>query len=209
MNLEKVSVIQNGVDFEEIERDTLLPSKQKDFSIVFAGRLFPTKGVFYLLNAFKLLRRSFRNVHLSIFGKGPLKKKIMQFISKSDLGSCVSYLGYIPHKILLTKIKKSDIVVFPSLNEAQSMFMLETMACKKPIIAFDLPFAREIITHLGTGLLATERDINDLARKIEMLISDEKLRRRLGQDAYNYVKKNHNWDIQVEKYLKVYERVMH
>jgi glycosyltransferase involved in cell wall biosynthesis len=209
MSLERVSVIQNGVNFDEIERAESLPTDKQDvFSIVYAGRLFPTKGVMYLLEAFKLLRRDFKNVHLSIFGKGPLQNRIRRFIADSNFGDCVSSLGYVPHERLLAEIKKSDIVVFPSLLESQSMFMLEAMACKKPLLAFDLPFAREIITNMDNGVLAAARDIEDLSRKIRLLISDEKLRRRIGQAAYHHVRRNHNWDIQVEKYLKVYESVM-
>jgi glycosyltransferase involved in cell wall biosynthesis len=138
-----------------------------------------------------------------------LQEKVRRFIADSNFGDCASSLGYVPHERLLAEIKKSDIVVFPSLLESQSMFMLEAMACKKTLIAFDLPFAREIITNMDNGVLAAAGDIEDLCRKIELIISDEKLRRRLGQAAYDHVRKNHNWDIQVEKYLKVYESVMH
>jgi glycosyltransferase involved in cell wall biosynthesis len=209
MNLERTSVIHNGVDFDEIDKvEPLLNNKQDIISIVYAGRLFPMKGVMYLLEAFKLLRRVFKNVHLSIFGKGPLQERITQFVADSNLGDCVSSFGHVSHKRLLAEIKKSDIVVFPSLLEAQSMFMLEAMACRKPLLAFDLPFAREIVTNMETGVLAAPRDIEDLYRKIELLVTDEKLRHRLGNAAYNYVRRNHNWDIQVEKYLKVYESLI-
>lgn len=208
--LEKVSVIQNGIDFDKIEKiESSSANKQENISIVFAGRLFPSKGVMHLLEAFKLLKRVSKNVELNIFGNGPLQGRVERFIADSNLGNCVSSLGRIPHNRLLAEIKKSDIAVFPSIQEAQSMFMLEVMACRKPLIAFDLPFAREIVTNMNTGVLAAPGDIEDLSRKIELLVSDEKLRHRLGQAAYSYVQRNHNWDIQVEKYLKVYDSVMY
>jgi glycosyltransferase involved in cell wall biosynthesis len=205
----RVSVIYNAVDFDETKSvECQSASKQDDFSIVYAGRLFWAKGVMHLLEAFKLLKQDFRNVHLNIFGNGPLHGKIRKFIADSNLEDSVSSLGHVPHEMLLAEIRKSDIVVFPSLHEAQSMFMLEAMACKKPLLAFDLPFAREVITNMDNGLLARAGDIEDLSRKIRLLLSDEKLRRRLGQAAYSHVRKEHNWDIQVEKYLKIYESVM-
>jgi glycosyltransferase involved in cell wall biosynthesis len=210
MLLDKVSVIQNGVDLGEIEKVKSSPAnKENDISIVFAGRLFPSKGVMYLLEAFKLLKRASKNVQLNIFGEGPLQGRIGRFIADSNLGDCVNCLGRVPHERLLAEIKKSDIVVFPSIQEAQSMFMLEAMACRKPLIAFDLPFAREIVTNMDTGVLAAPGDIEDLSKKMELLVSDEKLRHRLGQAAYNHIKGNHNWNIQVEKYLRVYESVIH
>lgn len=206
---ERISVIQNGVDFNEIEEIESSPAnKQNNISIIFAGRLFPSKGVMSLLLAFKLLKRIIKNVQLKIFGSGPLQERIARFIKNENLGNSVNMLGRLPHKSLLLEIKKSDIVVFPSIQEAQSMFMLEAMACGKPLIAFDFPFAREIITDMDTGILAAPGDINDLFSKMELVVSDEKLRHRLGQAAYNHIKRNHNWKIQAEKYLKVYESVM-
>jgi glycosyltransferase involved in cell wall biosynthesis len=205
----RVSVIYNGIDFDEIESvEDRLADNGDDISIIYAGRLYWVKGIMFLLKAFNRTRKDIGNVSLKIFGKGPLKQTIKKFIVDSDLRDRVSYLGHVPHKRLLAEIKKSHIVVFPSLCEAQPMFMLEAMACKKPLLAFDLPFAREIITNMDNGLLAKAGDIEDLSRKIQLLVSDEKLRRRLGQAAYNHVRRKHNWDIQVEKYLKVYERVV-
>ena len=206
---ERVSVIQNGVDFNEIEEIESSPANtQEKISIIFAGRLFPSKGVISLLLAFKSLKSGFKNVHLNIFGKGPLEKRIAQFIKDNNLGDSVNMLGRVPHKRLLAEVKKSDIVVFPSIQEAQSMFMLEAMACGKPLIAFDFPFSREILTHMKTGMLAAPGDINDLLSKMELLVSDEKLRHRLGQAAYDHIKRNHNWKIQAEKYLRIYESVI-
>lgn len=209
MNIDysKTSVIYNGVDFEEIESVKVVqPENKSDISIVYAGRLYSSKGAMFLLQAFDRIKNDVKNIRLQIFGKGPLASNIDSFISNSGLTDRVSRVGYVSHERLISEIKKSDIVVFPSLSEAQSMFMLEACACKKPLIAFDLPFAREVISNLKTGLLTKPGDILDLSEGIKMLVHDEKLRRRLGEAAYQHVKKNHNWDKQVELYLEVYEK---
>jgi glycosyltransferase involved in cell wall biosynthesis len=88
------------------------------------------------------------------------------------------------------------------------MFVLEAMACKKAVLAFNLPFASEVITHGETGLLAKPRDIKDLTEGIELLASDKNLRLKLGQAASQYVRANHNWDIQSDKFLKIYEELI-
>jgi glycosyltransferase involved in cell wall biosynthesis len=61
---------------------------------------------------------------------------------------------------------------------------------------------------MNNGLLAKAGDIDDLARKLELLVSDRSLRHRIGKSAYQHVKKNHNWDIQVDKYLEVYAKAI-
>ena len=76
---------------------------------------------------------------------------------------------------------KADLVVLPSLREAQPISVLEAMACKKPVVVFDLPFAREYIEDMSNGLMANARDSKDLAEKISILLRDHKLRVEMGQ----------------------------
>jgi predicted AlkP superfamily pyrophosphatase or phosphodiesterase len=66
---------------------------------------------------------------------------------------------------------------------------LETMACKKPVVLFDLPFAREFMKDMYNGLMAKPMDVEDLSNKIGLLLSDRKLALKLGQNAFQYVKK--------------------
>jgi glycosyltransferase involved in cell wall biosynthesis len=204
-----ISVIPNGIDVDEIDRiDGNSQSKDDSITIVYAGRLFWFKGITFLLDAFGRIMNFNSKVKLKIFGTGPLEQEIEKFIHVHNAANKVDFRGYAKtHEEVLAGIKSSQIVVFPSLSEAQSIFMLEAMACKKPLIAFDLPFASEIITHMNTGLLAKAGDAEDLARKIQLLIDDPNLRLRLGNAAYAHVKKNHNWRVQVEKYVRVYKQL--
>lgn len=204
----KTSVICNGIDFDEIES---VKNPQTDpgnsISILYAGRLFWVKGIMLLLEAFNRLK-DVENVSLNIFGRGPLRQKVERFILNHGLKERVSYLGHISHKKLIGEIKNSDFVVIPGLYEAQPMILLEAMGCRKPVVAFDLPFARELVSNMNNGLLAKAGDIDDLSNKMRLLISDEGLRHKMGQSAYYHVRKKHNWDIQVDKYLEVYHKVI-
>jgi glycosyltransferase involved in cell wall biosynthesis len=120
----------------------------------------------------------------------------------------VRFFGRIQHVALLAEILKSDAVIAPSLNEAQSLLVLEAMACKKPLIAFDIPPMQEIITDGRTGFLAKTFDVKDLSEKIRIVLSDRKLGLKVSQNAQDYIKQKHNWETQVEKYLKVYQNVI-
>jgi len=203
----RISVICNGIDFDEIDSIRIEDADNNDkisLSIVFAGRLFWIKGVFHLLRAMETLSFDFKNLRLKIFGIGPQEHRIRQFISDRGLKDMVLLKGRVPHKQLITEIKRSDLLVLPSLYEAQPMVALEAMACKKPVVAFNAPFAHEIIKNGYNGILARAYDPKDLSDKILLLLSDEELRRKLGGNAYDYVKREHNWDIQINKYLDVY-----
>jgi len=100
------------------------------------------------------------------------------------------------------------VVALPSLFEVgPSIAALEAMACKKPIVAFDTPFTREFIGSMWDGLLAKPYDVNDFAEKLYLLLTDSKLRNKLGQNAYEYVKQNHNWSTLVKKHIGIYSMV--
>ncbi|MFX0203274.1 MAG: glycosyltransferase family 4 protein, partial [Candidatus Hodarchaeota archaeon] len=208
LKTEKTTVIYNGVNFGEIDDvGTDQEYGEADFSIIYAGRLVWTKGITFLLKAFKILKREMRDVNLKIFGSGPLEREIKKIILQSGLRGAVHFQSHMRHKDLMVEIKKSTVAVLPSLYEGQSMFALEAMACKKPLVVFDAPYSREIVLHMKNGVISKTYDCQDLSEKIELLLSDKKLRRKIGQNAYNYVKKEHNWDIQADKYVNVYHEI--
>jgi poly(glycerol-phosphate) alpha-glucosyltransferase len=97
--------------------------------------------------------------------------------------------------------------VAPSLSEAQSLFVLEAMACGKPLITFDIPPMKEIITDGFNGLMAKSFDVGDLAEKIRAVLNDRKLACKIGQNAHNYISLKHNWENQIDQYLQIYESV--
>ena len=206
----RVSVICNGINFDEIHGVEIRGENKNDensLSIVFAGRLFWLKGTIHLLKALEILIPDFKDLSLKIFGRGPEEYGIKRFISNAGLKDNVLFQGHVPHRHLITEIKKSNLVVLPSLYEAQPMVALEAMACKKPVVAFDVPFAREIIEDGYNGLLARAFDVKDLSDKIRLLLSDKEIRLKLSQNAYDYVKREHNCDIQINRYLDVYRNV--
>jgi glycosyltransferase involved in cell wall biosynthesis len=204
----RMSVICNGIDFDEIDSARIDDDGNNDknnLSIVFAGRLFWLKGVFHLLRAMETLSLDFKNLRLKIFGTGPQEHRIRQFISDRGLKDVALLKGRVPHKQLIAEIKRSELLVLPSLYEAQPMVALEAMACKKPVVAFNAPFVHEIIKNGYNGILAKAFDPRDLSDKICMLLSDNKLRLKLARNAYSYVKLKHNWDLQADQHLKIYE----
>lgn len=208
-----VSVIYNGIDLDEMHladnlREDENSNGERGYSIMYAGRLFWMKGITFLLKAYESLKKQFDNIHLTIFGKGPLESEVRRFVASQGSRGNVHFGGFIPHRELIKEIVRTDVVVFPSLYESQPMFLLEAMACRKPVIAFNLPYAREIVKDGYNGLLARAYDVEDLSRKIALALQDKKLRLMIGEKGHEYVEENHNWDMQVNKYLQLYKETI-
>lgn len=201
----RVSVIYNGIDFDKINAGSVV--KEKECSVLFWGRLYYNKGIMQLMRAMRIVKNDFASVFLDVCGKGPLEAKIRSLKSKLCLEDSVHIHGYVNTKDLIEKIKTASVVVLPSLYEGQPMAVLEAMAYKKPVIVYDFPFAREYVTDWDNGLTAKGGDVKDLAEKISVALSDRKLRLKLGQNAYERVRKNHNWDTLIYKYIDLYSNL--
>lgn len=202
LDFSKISVIFNGIDFSRLQCETSVIEENE--SLLFWGRLYYNKGIIQLIRALSLVKQDFPKVILDICGKGPLEAKIRALTSKLGLESNVRVHGYVNTKDLTEKIRKASVVVLPSLYEGQPMAALEAMAFKKPVVMYEFPFAREYVTDWHNGLMAKGGDIEDLANRICAALSDRKLRANIGQNAYQRVKKNHNWDVLVNKYIELY-----
>jgi glycosyltransferase involved in cell wall biosynthesis len=213
LDISKLCTIPNGINFDEIDnegtRQNLDANQQtSELTVIYAGRLFWMKGITYVLDAYSVLRQQFKNLRLRIFGKGPLANDVSRLIRDRGFSNSIHFGGFLPHGRLIEEVKAADVVLFPSLYESQPVFALEAMACRKPIIAFDLPSTREIIQNNKTGLLAKKGNLEDLCNKASQVLEDMDFRQRLGQNGYEYVKKNHDWNEQAKKYLKVYEELV-
>jgi glycosyltransferase involved in cell wall biosynthesis len=202
----KISVIYNGINFDDVKFISL--EEKNPGPIVYCGRLYWAKGVIYFINALSKLKRIRSDFTAEIFGDGPLKNKVETMISDLGLTTNVKVRGFIPRKQLFNELGKASMVVLPSLYEAQPVTLLEAMACKKPTIAFNLPFAAEIIESGFNGFLTKIGDVNDLADKMELLLENKNLREKMGENGYNYVRKNHDWEKLVEDYLKIYNNLL-
>jgi glycosyltransferase involved in cell wall biosynthesis len=211
IGIQKPTVIYNGISFGEIKH--YLSSYDDNIAegakIVFMGRLFYFKGLVHLMRALALLKKDLKQFSVEIFGEGPLQNKIAKLASSLGLNNEVHLRGFLNDRSkLLKEIMEAKVVVLPSLHEVgPSIAALEAMACKKPVLAFDRPFTREFIVSMQNGLLAKPYDVDDFAKKLYLLLTDTELCAKLGQNAHEYVKENHNWSTLIKEYIKIYNMV--
>jgi glycosyltransferase involved in cell wall biosynthesis len=205
--MNKTTVIPNGISFKELQKEWSQDSRETNLEafVLFYGRLVTGKGISLLFRAWAHLQRRFPKITLMVVGAGPLSDSLRGFLRELAIGESVEIRGYMPRHDLISVIRRSLAVVLPSAYEGASFAMLEAMACSKPVVALDYPFAREIIKNYDSGLLASPGDEMDLARKIQLLIQDEDLRVKLGQNAHRHVYQNHNWDKLIERYIALYQ----
>ena len=210
LDAEKVSVIPNGIDLQRIE-DAKCDCEQADLSqdadILFFGRFAWMKGAKHVIEAANMLRKDVPKIKVKLVGTGPLLDRLRSKVRSLGLNDNVRFVGHQPLQGLIREIMTSSVVALPSSYEGQPIGVFEAMACGKPVVAFDYPFSREVISSGRTGLLARQGESEDLAGKIATLLDDQRLRRNLGNRSLEYVSKEHNWDLLADKYVDLYRGI--
>jgi phosphatidylinositol alpha-mannosyltransferase len=199
-------VIPNGVDLETFNPknkkiDKLLDGK---INLLFVGRIEERKGLIYLLKAFLILKRKYQNLRLIVAGEGPEKENCKKFVRENNLKDVV-FLGSV-EKELPSLYATCDIFCAPSIfGESFGLVILEAMASGKPVVGFANEGYKELMKgKKGEKFLAKPKDFKELARKIEILIKDEKLREDLGKWGIKEAKK-YSWEKIADKVLSFYQ----
>lgn len=178
---QKIHVIYNGINLKQFDsspESVIYPRQGNEVIIGNVGRLVHQKGQKFLVELALLLQEKKLNFKIIIAGEGPLKSSLTQMTREAGLEDRVVFLGFIENiKAFMGNI---DIFVLPSLWEGFGYVLVEAMACRKPVVAFNISSNPEIIAADETGFLIDYPDVETMARKIGILIADPKLRKTLG-----------------------------
>jgi len=190
----KTIQIPNAINLKNLPQDE---DRRFEKQIIFVGRLSKEKGIETIMEISKKLPN---DINLLIVGSGPESKKIKKLSETLDN---IHSLGYQTHENSIKLIRGSDILIQPSLHEGISTTILESMACKIPIIATNVGGNQELIIHGKTGILIEPNTSKELLDSINQLYSDQTLKEKIIQDAFITVQ-NYDWQKIGQQYLNLY-----
>lgn len=198
---QKISVVYNGINIEEFNDQNT--KRNKNFNILFVGRLIERKGLRYVLEALNKLREDYPNLRLLVAGDGPLKESHEEYTLKNSLKDNVVFLGIINHNVMPKIYRKAQIFVLPSLNEALGNVTQEAMASGLPIITTKTG-ASEIVGQ--GGIIIRKESSKDIEKAIRKLIEDKRLRQLLSKENIKTAKRM-SWRMCAKNYGRIYEKV--
>lgn len=213
VNEEKIKVIPAGVDINRFNPNNSGKTLRNELNIddkkviLCMGKVTYLKGIHYLIKAFKRISGRYKNVVLIIVGSGTEVKKYRDLVVSYDLKERVVFTGRVNYNDVPFFHAASDIFVHPSLVEGTPIVILEAMATGKPVIATNVGGIPEMITDGVDGFIVEEKNVGQIAKKLSLLLGDEKVCKKIGKNARKKVEKKFNWDIIAERILDVYEGV--
>ncbi len=196
---EKISVIYNPVDIEEIDKKSRQLDKcnlPKDkINLISVGRLVSQKGFDILIDTLKQLDDRF---YLTILGEGDDRDDLQKQIDSLGLNDKIKLSGFTNNPYLY--MKRCNLFILSSRYEGLPNVVLEANACGKACVAFDMPGGTaEIIEEKKTGILVKKFEDISLADAIYEAIESD-------FDSF-YIKEYCNKNFNVSKIVQQYEAV--
>lgn len=194
-------VVYNGINKNKFKKSKL---KRKN-KVICISRLSPEKNLSKLLS---VVETSNQEYMLELYGNGRLKEKLQKQINNMRLNKKIKIKGY--SKDIQNKLKESKIMVFPTKHEAFGNVIIEAFACGVPVIAFKpdgkniITASDEIIENGKTGFLV--KDEKEMAEKIDLLLKDDELRKKMGKAARKEAEK-YSWEKTAKKILDVVKSI--
>jgi glycosyltransferase involved in cell wall biosynthesis len=149
--------------------------------VVCVANFKPFKGHEHLLRAAALVGRSLPEARFVLAGVGQTEPMMRRLAEDVGLNGSVIFAGYRDDAPRLMAL--ADVFVLPSEQEGLPIALLEAMALGRPSIATAVGGIPDVINDGWEGLLIPPKDPAELAAAIVALLSDEELRRRMGDAA--------------------------
>ena len=189
----KISVIRNGVDLSrfdtapppaQLRRELGLPDDTPLVGVI--SRLTRLKGLEHFLEAAAMVRSRVPNARFLIAGEtSPMDREYLgelkQYAERCGVAKDVIFTGL--RRDVPAVLSSLSVSAMPSLNEALSNVVLESMAAGAPTVATRVGGTPEAIVDGVTGVLVPPADSAALANAIVHLLQDTQLATHLGLAA--------------------------
>lgn len=196
---DKTTIIQNPVTNKVFE---VSPIHKQD-RIIAVGRLAYQKNYPMMLRAFKNILQYYPQYQLVIFGEGPQRQIIENYIDKLRLNMNVKLLGRSDN--ITEEMNKSKLFIMSSDYEGMSNALLEAVCMGLPVISTDVSGAKDLIDDGINGFITPIRDDKAFTNALLKMLSDESKMTEMGnlnkKKAENF-KENHIVDIWEELIIK-------
>jgi glycosyltransferase involved in cell wall biosynthesis len=171
--------------------------------ILFVGTIQPRKNIAKLIEAVSLLKE--KQVNLVVVGKkGWLWEEILAAPEKFKVQDRIKFLDFVGNEDLPSLYKNALCFVLPSLYEGFGLPVLEAMKFGCPAVISNVSSLPEVGG--DAAIYFDPQNVDDIADKLDKVISDEKLRAEMTEKGYNQVKK-FSWEKTAKETLKVLEEL--
>ena len=172
------------------------------------ARLFPLKGHAQFFEAAAHIARAEPRAFFLLVGNGTLRAELEQRARALGLAERMVFAGLVPPEDVPACLQAMDVVVHASLREGIARVIPQAGAVGKPVVAFAMDGAPEVIRDGVSGCLVPPRDTAAMAERTLALLADPERRRALGEAGREFAAAHFRVESMVERIDAVYERLL-
>lgn len=185
------------------------PEEEK-LKVVLTARMIVEKGIFILIKAAEQLRHKYEDfVEFQLVGglddhPGAITEEELRAACDDTY---IRWLGY--RTDVKSLLMQCHIVAFPSYYmEGLPKSLIEADAIGRPIITCNSVGCKETVIDGYNGFLIPTKDVDALAEKLDLLLSDKELRQRMGRNSRAYAEKYFSIEDVINRHLKIYDELL-
>ncbi len=211
----KIAVIPYGQTMERFDRVTpekinetkkALNIREDHLTLVCNSRLYHRKGHKYLFEAIAPLTKNGLKIKLFLVGEGTYKAELEKMAKDLQISDYVYFLGW--RDDALEIMACADIIVHPSLEDALSSAVIESLMLEKPIIATDISGVRDSLHNGDYGTIVPPADANAFRAALEETIKNLDVAREKAKGGRKHIMEYMDAKKVAEQYTKCYQKLM-
>ncbi len=184
-----IEVLTTKVDDRLIETFDINRRDGDIKNILILGRVEKTKGIYEAIETYKLLKKIYPYLRLTIVGSGAELNNVKEEIEKNDIKD-VTVTGALSGDALIEEFKSADCFLFPSYSEGMPTSVLEAMAFGLPIFTRNVGGLSDFFDDENMGFITDSFDPNDFATAISRYIQDRELTKKVSLYNHQYAKEH-------------------
>jgi len=185
-----ITVLPMGFDAVELKT---LPSKYKDPTALFVGRLAEMKGIKDAIQAITdTNKNASKKWTLNIIGRGEenYEKELKNLVSKGKMNEYIHFLGYVNEKMKFEEMARSWVLLVPSSREGWGMIVPEANSVGTPVIGYNVAGLCDVLARYSSENIVITQSISNLSDVIRLIknpILVTKKVRSGWEDLYKYL----------------------
>lgn len=184
------------------------PEKKAVFAV---GRLVKRKGFNYLIDAAPMIDDK---AFIIIGGGGEEKDNLMSQVKEKQLRDKIRFTGRLPDEDMEKYYNSCDVFVLPAIvdsrgdTEGLGLVLVEAGYRGKPVVASSVGGIPDIVEDGENGFLVKEKNPGELAEKINLLLKDRKLNKKMGESGARIAEKKFSQKATTEKTIHAYNQLL-
>lgn len=175
-------------------------------TVLFFGRIWPYKGLDYLIRAEPLISERVPDVRILIAGRGEDLARYRALMTHPDRFEIDN--EYIPNDRLVEYFSRAAVVVLPYVDGSISGVVPVACLFGKPVVATSVGILPEMVEHGRSGLIVPPADEQALADAVVQVLENDELRRELSAGSKRRAETTFDPRSVAEQTLSVYERAI-